>query len=101
LWTEEIFGPVACLRRFNTNEEAVDIANDSPYGLIATVVSEDVEAAESLAQGLEVGLVWINTPQLIFPGTSWGGFKRSGLGRELGVAGMRAFQETKQVLRTT
>ncbi|WP_081897694.1 aldehyde dehydrogenase family protein [Massilia sp. BSC265] len=101
LWTEEIFGPVACLRRFSSNDEAVSIANDSQYGLVATVVTEDAQAAQIMSQGLQAGLVWINTPQVIFPGTSWGGFKRSSLGRELGVAGMRAFQEMKQVLRTT
>jgi betaine-aldehyde dehydrogenase len=100
LWTEEIFGPVACLRRFGTNEDAVRIANDSDFGLVATIVSEDATAAQALSQGLQAGLVWVNAPQVIFPGTSWGGFKRSSIGRELGVAGLRACQEMKQVLRT-
>jgi betaine-aldehyde dehydrogenase len=100
LWTEEIFGPVACLRRFATNEEAVRIANDSDFGLVATIVSEDATAAQAMSQGLQAGLVWVNAPQVIFPGTSWGGFKRSSIGRELGVAGLRTYQEMKQVLRT-
>lgn len=100
LWTEEIFGPVACLRRFATNDEAVRIANDSDFGLVATIVSEDAAAAQAMSQGLQAGLVWVNAPQVIFPGTSWGGFKRSSIGRELGVAGLRAYQEMKQVLRT-
>lgn len=99
LWTEEIFGPVACVRRFGSNDEAVQIANDSEYGLVATVVTEDSAAAAAMSDALQTGLVWINTPQIIFPGTSWGGFKRSGIGRELGVAGVRAYQEMKQVLR--
>jgi betaine-aldehyde dehydrogenase len=99
LWTEEIFGPVACVRRFNTNEQAVQIANESEYGLVATLVTEDSAAAAAMSDALLTGLVWINTPQLIFPGTSWGGYKRSGIGRELGVAGVRAYQEMKQVLK--
>jgi betaine-aldehyde dehydrogenase len=100
LWTEEIFGPVACVRRFASNQEAVQIANDSQFGLVATVVTEDGAVGKTMSDGLQAGLVWINAPQMIFPGTSWGGFKRSGIGRELGVAGMRAYQEMKQVLRT-
>jgi betaine-aldehyde dehydrogenase len=99
LWTEEIFGPVACVRRFNTNEQAVQVANESEYGLVATLVTEDSAAATAMSDALLTGLVWINTPQLIFPGTSWGGYKRSGIGRELGVAGVRAYQEMKQVLK--
>jgi len=100
LWNEEIFGPVACVRRFANNEEVVQIANDCEYGLVATLVTEDSEAADRMSAALQTGLVWINTPQIIFPSTSWGGFKRSGIGRELGVAGVRAYQEMKQVLRT-
>ncbi|MRW91793.1 aldehyde dehydrogenase family protein [Duganella sp. FT80W] len=99
LWNEEIFGPIACVRRFATNDEAVHVANDSEYGLVATVVTEDSAAAAAMSEALQTGLVWINTPQIIFPGTSWGGFKRSGIGRELGVAGVRAYQEMKQVLK--
>jgi betaine-aldehyde dehydrogenase len=99
LWTEEIFGPVACVRRFSSNEQAVQIANESEYGLVATLVTEDSAAAAAMSDALLTGLVWINTPQLIFPGTSWGGYKRSGIGRELGVAGVRAYQEMKQVLK--
>jgi len=99
LWREEIFGPIACVRAFDSNDEAVRIANDSDYGLVATVVTEDEAAARDMASRLVSGLVWINAPQVIFPGASWGGFRRSGIGRELGVAGLRAYQEMKQVLQ--
>jgi betaine-aldehyde dehydrogenase len=98
LWRDEIFGPVLCLRAFDTEEQAVDMANDSDYGLVATVVSADEARGERVARALEAGVVWVNTPQLIYPQTSWGGYKRSSIGRELGPFGLAAFQEIKQVL---
>ncbi|MGF6758908.1 aldehyde dehydrogenase family protein [Paraburkholderia sp. GAS42] len=98
LWRDEIFGPVLCVRVFDTEEECVDMANDSEYGLVATVVTADEARGERVARALEAGVVWINTPQLIYPQTSWGGYKRSSIGRELGPFGLAAFQEIKQVL---
>jgi betaine-aldehyde dehydrogenase len=98
LWRDEIFGPVLCLRAFDTEEQAVDMANDSEYGLVATVVTADEARGERVARALEAGVVWVNTPQLIYPQTSWGGYKRSSIGRELGPFGLAAFQEIKQVL---
>ncbi|MBV8125914.1 MAG: aldehyde dehydrogenase family protein [Burkholderiaceae bacterium] len=99
LWTEEIFGPVACVRSFRDDAEAIAAANDTAYGLVATVVTESAEAGELYRAGLRTGLVWINTPQLIFPQVCWGGFGASGLGRELGLEGLRAFQELRHVVR--
>ncbi|MDN0084533.1 aldehyde dehydrogenase family protein [Crenobacter sp. SG2305] len=101
LWREEIFGPVACVRSFGDDAEAVAIANDSDFGLVATLVGGDAARTEHLAGELEVGLVWINSPQVIFPQTAWGGFKQSGIGRELGPWGLRAFQEIKHVVAGT
>jgi len=98
LWQEEIFGPVACVRCIDSDSDAAAVANDSDYGLVATVVTGDVERGRRLAQQLEVGSVWVNTPQLIFPQTAWGGFKHSGLGRELGPWGLQAFQEVRHTL---
>jgi betaine-aldehyde dehydrogenase len=98
LWRDEIFGPVLCLRVFDTEQEAVELANDSEYGLVATVVTADEARGERVAHALDAGVVWINTPQLIYPQTSWGGYKRSSIGRELGPFGLAAFQEIKQVL---
>ncbi|MCK9740195.1 aldehyde dehydrogenase family protein [Pseudomonas syringae] len=99
LWSEEIFGPVLCLRCFSTEQEAVDLANDSCFGLVATVASADIERAERVADALEVGHVWINSIQAVFVETSWGGNKGSGIGRELGPWGLAAYQAVKHVTR--
>lgn len=99
LWNEEIFGPVLCVRRFATEAEAIALANDSDFGLVASVVSANAEAAERVANALQAGLVWINAPQVIFPQTAWGGYKQSSIGRELGPWGLAAFQEIKHVIR--
>ncbi|WP_321940166.1 aldehyde dehydrogenase family protein [Paraburkholderia sp. J8-2] len=98
LWREEIFGPVLCVRSFDTDEAAVCAANDTEFGLVATIVTGDAERGKKIAGELEAGVVWINAPQLIFPQTSWGGYKRSSVGRELGPFGLAAFQEIKQIL---
>ncbi|MEX3773538.1 aldehyde dehydrogenase family protein [Pseudomonas sp. MYb118] len=99
LWCEEIFGPVICVRRFSQEAEAVALANDSRFGLVASVVTRDAEAADRVANALQAGLVWINAPQVIFPQTAWGGYKQSSIGRELGPWGLQAFQEIKHVIR--
>lgn len=97
LWREEIFGPVLCIRTFETEEEAVALANDCDFGLVATVVGGDDERANRVADAIEAGHVWINSPQAIFVQTSWGGFKASGIGRELGPWGMSSYLEVKHV----
>ncbi len=99
LWREEIFGPVLCTRRFSTEGEAIALANDSRFGLVATVASADVERAERVADALDVGHVWINSIQAVFVETSWGGTKGSGIGRELGPWGLAAYQSVKHVTR--
>jgi betaine-aldehyde dehydrogenase len=99
LWREELFGPVVSVRPFETESEAIDFANDSDYGLVATVVTADRARGERVAAACEVGMVWINTPQLVFPQTGWGGMKLSGLGRELGPWGVHAFQEIKHIIQ--
>lgn len=99
LWREEIFGPVLCVRGFSSEAEAIALANDSQFGLVASVVSGNSETADRVANALHAGTVWINAPQVIFPQTSWGGYKQSSLGRELGPWGMQAFQEIKHVVR--
>ena len=98
LWTEEVFGPVACVKSFRTDDEAIALANDTRYGLVATVVTRDDEAARRYRNALRAGLVWINTPQLIFPQVCWGGLGLSGIGRELGVAGLRSYQELRHTI---
>ncbi|WDG51634.1 aldehyde dehydrogenase family protein [Pseudomonas chlororaphis] len=99
LWREEIFGPVLCVRSFASEAEAIALANDSEFGLVASVVGADVQNAERVANALQAGLVWINAPQVIFPQTAWGGYKQSSIGRELGPWGLQAFQEIKHVVR--
>lgn len=99
LWREEIFGPVLCVRSFSNEQQAIEMANDSEFGLVASVVGADAAHAEQVANALQTGLVWINAPQVIFPQTAWGGYKQSSIGRELGPWGLQAFQEIKHVIR--
>ena len=96
LWCEEIFGPVLCVRAFDTEDDAIAAANDTEYGAVATVVTRDTARARRVADALEAGVVWINTPQLIYPQTSWGGYKRSSVGRELGPFGPPPFRRSSR-----
>jgi betaine-aldehyde dehydrogenase len=97
IWREEIFGPVLAVRTFASEAEAVELANDTRYGLVATVVSQDVERAERVASQIDAGHIWINSPQAIFPQSAWGGFKASGIGRELGPWGLHSFLGVKHL----
>jgi len=98
-WREEIFGPVVCIAPFDTEEEAVHRANDSQYGLAGAVMSADSERCERVAAALRAGVVWINCSQPTFVEAPWGGYKRSGIGRELGKWGLENYLETKQITR--
>ena len=95
LWREEIFGPVLCVQTFERDDEAIALANDCDFGLVATIVSRDSNRCERVADAIEAGHIWINSPQTIFVETSWGGFKASGIGRELGPWGLSAYLEVK------
>ncbi|QNI02203.1 aldehyde dehydrogenase family protein [Halomonas sp. SH5A2] len=99
LWREEIFGPLLCARRVANDEEAIALANDSDFGLAATVVAGDPDRAEAIARRLEAGNVWCNNDQIAPPQGSWGGMKRSGIGRELGDSGLNAYLELKRITR--
>jgi betaine-aldehyde dehydrogenase len=94
---DEIFGPVLCVLRYSTVDEAVSIANDTEYGLSAGVWSEDVEAALEVAARLESGTVWINDWHMVNALYPFGGFKQSGLGRELGPDSLDEYTEEKFV----
>ncbi|MBY5355089.1 aldehyde dehydrogenase family protein [Rhizobium leguminosarum] len=100
-WKEEIFGPVVCVRSFKTEEEAVELANDSRFGLAAAVMSKDNARAERVAAAFRAGIVWINCSQPTFTEAPWGGYKESGIGRELGRWGLDNYLETKQITRFT
>lgn len=95
--TEETFGPVAPIVPVDDLAAAIGLANASPYGLGANVYTTDLAAALMASRALRAGTVWINDPLTDNDAGPFGGFKRSGLGRELGPEGLEAFQETKHV----
>ncbi len=94
---EEIFGPVLCVLRYTDVNDAVQQANDSPYGLSAGVWSTDYERAVEVAARLRAGTVWINNWHQIDPALPFGGYKQSGLGRELGPHSLDEYTETKHI----
>lgn len=105
-WKEEIFGPVLAIRSFSTDEEAVRLANDTPYGLANAVYSRDYRRCKRVASQLKSGVVWENCSQVLFPSTPFGGRqgRASGFGFELGPAGLKEFLSEKTVIsndRTT
>jgi betaine-aldehyde dehydrogenase len=95
VWREEIFGPVVCVRAFRTEEEAINEANNTEYGLAAAVFSADLERCTRVSRQLRVGVVWKNCCQPAFVQTPWGGVKRSGFGRDLGKWGLEEFTSVK------
>lgn len=97
IWKEEIFGPVLSVAAFNTEDEALHLANDTEFGLAAAVMTQDLERAERVADRFEAGVVWINCSQPNFLEPPWGGMKHSGVGRELGTWGLMNFLEPKQI----
>lgn len=99
IWREEVFGPVVCVRSFGDEGEALALANDSRFGLAAAVMSADDARTERVAAALRAGIVWINCSQPTFTEAPWGGYKRSGIGRELGRWGFENYLETKQITR--
>jgi len=94
---EEIFGPVLTVERFRTEDEVVERANSTIYGLAGAVWTRDSGRAERVARALRLGTVWINDYHPYFPQAEWGGFKQSGIGRELGRQGLEEYTEAKHV----
>ncbi|MEE8596070.1 MAG: aldehyde dehydrogenase family protein, partial [Gemmatimonadota bacterium] len=94
---EEIFGPVLATLTFDGVEEAIELANDSMYGLAAAVWTSDVKKAHYVASRLKAGTVWINTYNLYDPASPFGGYKESGYGRDLGRHALEEYTQVKSV----
>ncbi len=94
---EEIFGPVVCVIKYDSDEEAVAIANDSIYGLGGGVFSSNTARAERVARGVRTGTMWINNYHIFSDFCPFGGYKQSGVGRELGAAGLQEYTQIKRV----
>lgn len=97
LFREEVFGPVIVVHRVPDTDAAVDLANDSPYGLGAVVLSADADRARAVADRLDVGMVFLNAVEDSEPDLPFGGVKNSGFGRELGGLGLLEFANHKLV----
>jgi len=95
IWKEETFGPVLPIIPFETEEEAIAIANNTEYGLSAEIYTTDIEKAERIAKRLEDGTVAINTDNYFKPQCPFGGFRKSGMGREYGRVGLQEFSQIK------
>jgi aldehyde dehydrogenase (NAD+) len=93
----EIFGPVAIVNTFKTEEEALAKANDSEYGLFAGVFTQDINKAMRIVNGTESGMVGVNCMSFATINAPFGGVKQSGVGRENGIDGLRGFTESKTV----
>ena len=94
---EEVFGPVLSIIPFDTEEQAFEIANDTPYGLAAGVWTSDIGRALRASEHLQAGTIWVNTYRVGGPSTPFGGYKRSGLGREGGTEALKEWVNTKTV----
>jgi len=97
IWTEEIFGPVMAIKTFKTEEEAIELANDSAYGLASNIYTTSLSRGLRVADALQTGGVSINSPYLPEIQGPFGGMKQSGNGRELGEEGLHAYLEPKSI----
>jgi len=97
IYREEVFGPFVVIASFKTEEEALDMANDTTYGLGSAVFTKDLTRAHRVAKRIEAGMVWINSSNDSDYRVPFGGVKQSGIGRELGEAGLAGYTQVKAV----
>ena len=98
IFQEEVFGPFVSVTKFTTEEEGLELANDSPFGLAGAIRTNDVTRAHRVAAKLKCGIVWVNDPHRLDPASPWGGIKDSGIGRECGTESFDQHFETKSVM---
>ena len=101
LWREEVFGPVLAIVKFSDEQQAVDMANDTDYGLAAGIWTEDIERADRVASQIAAGTIYINHYRSVSAGSPVGGYKNSGYGRELGPGAIYDFLQVKSIWRGT
>jgi acyl-CoA reductase-like NAD-dependent aldehyde dehydrogenase len=94
---EEIFGPVLSLFVFDEDDEALELANDTPYGLASSVWTQDLARTHRFSRDLQAGLVWINSVHALSPGSPYGGYKQSGVGLEMGLEAITQLMRVKSV----
>jgi aldehyde dehydrogenase (NAD+) len=97
IYREEVFGPFVVIASFKTEEEALEMANDTTYGLGSAVFTKDITRAHRVAKRIQAGMVWINSSNDSDYRVPFGGVKQSGIGRELGEAGLAGYSQTKAV----
>lgn len=97
IFKEEVFGPFVVIVSFKTEDDALEMANDSSYGLGSAVFTQDITRAHRVAKRIEAGMVWINSSNDSDYRIPFGGVKQSGIGRELGEAGLAGYTQTKAV----
>ncbi|KAF7355549.1 Aldehyde dehydrogenase [Mycena sanguinolenta] len=98
LWQEEIFGPVVVAKRFSTEDEAIALANDSKYGLGASIWTQNLSRAHRVSAVIEAGLCWVNSAHRNDPSSPWGGMKESGIGRENGIEAFESYSQSKSTI---
>lgn len=98
IYKEEVFGPVVCIGKFISLEEAVELANNSDFGLASSIWTKNIATAEELAKKINAGTVWINTYGMFYNEAPYGGFKQSGFGKELGMEGFLGYTRLKNIV---
>lgn len=101
IWNEEVFGPVVVATKFSSEEEAIQLANDSQYGLAASIWTNNIMRGHRVADQLDVGIIWINDHHRNDPSSPWGGQKNSGVGRENGLNALHEYTQSRSVIVKT